>query len=129
MEVSVLDASSGKILQTIRGEELRGHLYPNTRLAISPDDRFLVTLLDGQHDLGIVIDDEIQTEPLIGVSVWELGTGRLMARQVTAKNVRALAFCPDSNSFAVADTDGGVEIWLVSKFIQEHAPDESPTNP
>ena len=98
--VRLWDLESRKIVR-----ELRGHAGPVGDVAFTRDGQFLLSLATGEHDAGSnFIESSDQT-----VRLWEVETGREVARYELQERVIQLAVLPDGKSFlTVGDS---IRLW------------------
>lgn len=84
--------------------ELRGHTGPVGDLAFSGDGRFLLTVATGEHDGSEFVPSADQT-----VRLWEVATGREVARYQMQQRVIQLALAPDDRSFVTVGDS--IRVW------------------
>ncbi|MEX2025648.1 MAG: WD40 repeat domain-containing protein, partial [Pirellulaceae bacterium] len=85
--------------------ELRGHAGPVGDVAFTPDGRYLLSAATDEHDAGskfIVSSDQT-------VRLWEMQTGREVARYQVQERVIQLAVLPDGKSFLTAGDS--IRLW------------------
>jgi WD40 repeat protein len=121
MEIRSFDTKTGKLVRTLRGASCRGSLHGDTNLAISPDGKWLVTLMRACDETGVVVDDEVQCDEIASLDVWDLKASSRVASDSTQRNWHKVAVSPDSQRFAVTDTDGTLEIWSIQSFVDTYS--------
>jgi WD40 repeat protein/serine/threonine protein kinase/formylglycine-generating enzyme required for sulfatase activity len=92
--------------------ELRGHTGPVGDLAFTPDGRLLLSTATSEHDA----TDQLVTSTDQTVRVWEVSTGREVARYQVQERVIQIAPCPDSQSFLTVGSS--VRLWRLPESIR-----------
>jgi len=121
MEINCFDVASGILLYTLRGPAYRGEIPGTTDLAISCDGQWLVTIAESCAETGIVVNDVRQCDQVARLDVWDLGSNHLLASDDSPRAWHHVAFAPDSQTFAVVDTAGVLDLWNVQRFVNEFA--------
>lgn len=87
--------------------ELRGHTGPVGDVAFTPDGRFLLSLATSEHDsIERLVPSSDQTARL-----WDVSTGREVARYQLQERVLQIAVCPDGRSFLTVGES--IRLWRI----------------
>ncbi len=130
--VRLWDSASGKEVKALHGQDPRV-----AAVAFSPDGRRLVVgggdsrvriwdvatgqqvrVWDGGGAAGLVVSPDGKSAAVRSgkaVHVFDMSTGREVARRELAGTVTALAFSPDGRGLAIGTSAGQVEVWDVTK--------------
>lgn len=105
------------------GEEvrrLRGHSGNVNAVAFSPDGRFLASGSGGRHNEKGYFDAIDNT-----IRLWDVETGRELARFEQAATIHGLAFSPDGRHILSGGRDGLLRLWEVPMSAPAAAPSPS----
>ncbi len=91
--------------------ELRGHAGPVGDVGFTPDGRYLLSTATGEHDSGSTyVETSDQT-----VRLWEVETGREVARYHMQERVIQLAVLPDGKSFVTVGDS--IRLWRLPESV------------
>ena len=85
--------------------ELKGHAGPVGDVAFTPDGRFLLSAATGEH----TADNRFLESSDQTVRLWDVSTGREVARYLTQERVIQFALCPDGKSFMTVGNS--IRLW------------------
>ncbi len=103
--VKLWDTATGKELH-----DLPGHRTYVEAMAFSSDSKYLVTCSEALSDFA----QKRLKLPADQVFVWEVGTGKAVARLPVGGT--AGAFAPDGKTLAVTPRDGTIQLWDTTKW-------------
>jgi WD40 repeat protein len=98
-KVRTIDTEQGRMSDSMMG------FLPNTFLALSPDQRFLVASFAARHRF-------------LGGQVWDLHSLRKVGEFFHPKGFTSIGFSADSRQFATAGDDATVRMWSMSAVEQ-----------
>jgi WD40 repeat protein len=119
-EIAIVNSATGESEGTLVGETIRAHVNFSAQVRYSPDGLLLISLLQGFHDTGEVSDDDILTDCVGSISVWDARSKALIARSTSDRRPYRLCISPDSKKVAVTDVKGRLEILEIPSLIKQH---------